>query len=183
MNHYFDITLLPDAEISSSVLMNAIFSKLHKRLCDLKSTGIGVSFPSHGLALGNVLRIHSNEIELTKLHDANWLGGMSGYCKFNNIMLAPVNAQHRVVSRKQSNMTQAKLNRLIKRGTIAPEEIKNYRAKMFAASLDEPYLELESSSNGNKHRRYIQFGELKSEPVVGDFDQFGLSKSATIPWF
>jgi CRISPR-associated endonuclease Csy4 len=54
---------------------------------------------------------------------------------------------------------------------------------MFQKGLDNPYLELESGSNGHLHRRYIVFGELMDKPMSGEFDQFGLSKTATIPWF
>jgi len=49
--------------------------------------------------------------------------------------------------------------------------------------IDNPYLELESASNDNKHRRYISFGELSDTPISGEFDTFGLSKTATVPWF
>jgi CRISPR-associated endonuclease Csy4 len=80
-------------------------------------------------------------------------------------------------------MTEAKLRRSLKRGSISSEEAKQYKAKMYSQSLDNPYLELESSSNGNKHRRYLEFGELSNEETTGEFDQFGLSKTATIPWF
>ena len=54
---------------------------------------------------------------------------------------------------------------------------------MFASGLDDPYLELESFSNGHKHRRYICFGEFLNKPLSGEFDTFGLSKTATVPWF
>ena len=54
---------------------------------------------------------------------------------------------------------------------------------MFSQGLDYPYLELISCSNGEKHRRYIQFGDLKDTSVEGSFDSFGLSLQATIPWF
>jgi len=90
---------------------------------------------------------------------------------------------YRNISRIQSNMTEAKLRRLIKRGSITQEETKAYKAKMFQQGMDNPYLELESGSNGHKHRRYLQFGELSSQSVKGEFDQFGLSKTATVPWF
>ena len=80
-------------------------------------------------------------------------------------------------------MTEAKLRRLIKRGSITPESVKDYKVKMFEKGLDNPYLELDSTSSGHKHRRYIAFGELLSNPLKGDFDSFGLSKTATIPWF
>ncbi|MBL1320922.1 MAG: type I-F CRISPR-associated endoribonuclease Cas6/Csy4 [Methylophaga sp.] len=32
-------------------------------------------------------------------------------------------------------------------------------------------------------RRYIHFGEFLEQPVLGEFDSFGLSKTATVPWF
>lgn len=54
---------------------------------------------------------------------------------------------------------------------------------MFSQGLDAPYLELQSASNGHRHRRYIEFGELLDAPVRGEFDSFGLSKTATVPWF
>jgi len=54
---------------------------------------------------------------------------------------------------------------------------------MFQKGIDNPFLELDSTSNGNKHRRYIQFGELQNVSVPGSFDMFGLSKTATVPWF
>ena len=108
---------------------------------------------------------------------------MSGYCNVSDILPVPDLVQYRTVSRKQSNMTQSKFNRLIKRGSITEAEAKQYKAKMFTKGLDNPYLELQSGSNGHKHRRYIEFGELLDNPVAGEFDQFGLSKTATVPWF
>ena len=202
MNHYFNITLLPDAELKVQVLMNAIFAKLHKLLCDKQSTAIGVSFPHYAMArlpdkserlpsnfpqryvsLGNTLRVHSTDAELSQLKAEDWLGGMSGYCKVGDIVSVPGDTKHRTISRIQTTMNQAKLNRLLKRGSITEQEVKQYRAKMFTKGLDNPYLELVSGSSGHKHRRYIEFGVLQAQPVAGNFDQFGLSKTATIPWF
>lgn len=183
MTYYIDYKLMPDAEISASVLLNAVYTKLHKALCDLKTTEIGISFPNHKITLGNMLRVHGSERDLTALLQKNWLGGMAGYCQVSEILPVPENTQHRTVSRKQTNMSPAKLRRLIKRGSITEEQAREYKAKMFTQGLDNPYLELQSGSNGHKHRRYIQFGELVDNPVSGQFDQFGLSKTATVPWF
>lgn len=63
------------------------------------------------------------------------------------------------------------------------DEIKAYKAKMFSRGLDNPYVELGSGSNWHKHRRYIEFDDLQSGAQSGDFDRFGLSKTATVPWF
>lgn len=183
MNYFIDIKLLPDPEFQTTVLLNSMYTKLHKTLCELKSKSIGVSFPAYQLTLGNILRIHGNESDLNNLKQRNWLGGMSGYCKVSEIKPVPDAIKHRTVGRKQTTMSQAKLNRLIKRGSISEDEVKLYRAKMFAKGLDNPYVELVSGSNGHRHRRYIEFGGLMDTPVAGEFDKFGLSKTATVPWF
>ncbi len=183
MNHYIDILILPDPEFPATVLMNAIYSKFHKALCDLNSTTIGASFPKYAVTLGDVLRIHGEESLLNDLLGLNWIGGMNGYCSISEILPVPSESKHRTVSRKQPTMSQSKLRRLVKRGTISEGEVKQYKAKMFGKGLDNPYIELKSASNGQKHRRYIEFGELLDAPVLGKFDQFGLSKTATIPWF
>jgi len=183
MKHYIDITLLSDPEFPATVLMNSLYTKLHKALCDLKSTSIGISYPNHQLTLGSLLRLHGSANDLEELQQLNWIGGMSGYCKISQITLVPAGTKFRTVSRKQRTMSQSKLNRLLKRGSITDEEAKAYKAKMFTNGLDDPYVELVSGSNGQRHRRYIEFGPLLDEPVVGEFDQFGLSKTATVPWF
>ena len=183
MKLYIDIYLLPDPEFTATVLMNSLVSKLHKALCDLDSTSIGVSFPKCKATLGNVLRIHSEKSILNDLQAFDWIGGMSSYCHQSQIKPVPSNVKFRTISRKQPTMSLAKLKRLLKRGSITEMEVKSYRAKMFVKGLDNPYVELVSASNGNKHRRYIEFGPLQDQPVAGQFDSFGLSKIATIPWF
>jgi len=183
MNHYINIQIKPDAEMRENVLLNKVYTKLHKPLHSLKTNDIGISFPNYKVKLGDVIRLHGSEASLTELQSSNWLGGLIGYCDISEIQEIPNDVKHRTVSRIQSNMTASKLRRLIKRGSINADEAKQYKAKMFTQGLDNPYLELESSSNGNKHRRYLAFGELLEIAAEGEFDQFGLSKTATIPWF
>ncbi|PHS70329.1 MAG: type I-F CRISPR-associated endoribonuclease Cas6/Csy4 [Methylophaga sp.] len=183
MDHYIDIKIIPDAEMRENVLLNKVYTKFHKALFSLKNKSIGVSFPEYKIKLGKLIRIHGEQAILNDLQGLNWLGDLSGYCNVSDIVKVPENSKHRVISRKQANMTEAKLRRLIKRGTIKSEEIKAYKAKMFSQGLDNAFLELDSSSNGHHHRRFIQFGSLLGQAIKGDFDDFGLSKQATVPWF
>ncbi len=183
MDFYLDIKIVPDEEVPIYFIRNKIYTKLHKALFTLNSTDIGVSFPNYNVKFGNTIRLHGAENSLLKLQDMNWLGSLSGYCDVSAIQGIPNEVVYRTISRKQSNMTEAKLRRLIKRESITQAEIKGYKAKMFQQGIDNPYLELESTSNGHKHRRYIQFGELSKQATKGEFDQFGLSTKATIPWF
>jgi CRISPR-associated endonuclease Csy4 len=106
-----------------------------------------------------------------------------GYCDISPIQPIPDTSAFRTISRIQTTMSPAKLKRLLNRGTISIENVKKYKAKMFQKGLNSPYLELESASSGHKYRRYIAFGELVDQPSDGTFDHFGLSKTATIPWF
>ncbi len=183
MNYYIDIKLVPNKEIRENVLLNQIYTAFHKRLYDLKSTNIAVSFPQYRLKLGRLFRIHGSKEALEKLNEKDWLGKYSKNCKVTTIEAIPTEIQYRTISRIQQNMTEAKLRRLIKRGSIPEEDIKKYRIKMFQGGFDNPYVELVSMSNGQLHRRFIEFGKLQDKEVKGEFDLFGLSKGSTIPWF
>ena len=183
MDYYIDIKLLPKKEIRENVLLNQVYSSFHKRLYDLKSKNIAVSFPEYRLKLGRLFRIHGSKEALEKLNQKEWFGTYKEFCKVSSINEVPKDVQYRTVSRIQQNMTEAKLRRLIKRGTIPEEDIKKYRIKMFQGGLDNPYVELVSMSNGQLHRRFIEFGELQEVEIKGEFDLFGLSKTSTVPWF
>ncbi len=183
MTHHIDMRLTPKKEIRENILLNQLYSAFHKRLYDLKSKSIGVSFPEYRLKLGRLFRIHGSKEDLERLQEKDWIGKYSEFCKVSSIETVPGDVKYRTVSRVQQNMTEAKLRRLIKRGTIKEEDIKKYRIKMYQGGLENPFVELVSMSNGQRHRRFIEFGELQETAVKGEFDLFGLSKLSTIPWF
>ncbi len=174
---------MPKKELRENVLLNQVYTAFHKRLYDLKLNNIAVSFPEYRLKLGRLFRIHGSKETLEKLQAKEWLGKYAEFCRISKIEAIPEKVQHRTVSRVQQNMTEAKLRRLIKRGNIHEVDIKKYRIKMFQGGLDNPYVELRSMSNGQMHRRFMEFGELQGVEVKGEFDLFGLSKDSTIPWF
>lgn len=184
MDHYIDLRLQADEEVPIYFIRNKVFTKLHKALNELNENAIGVSFPHYKTHLGDILRLHGSYSALQRLQQKNWLGGLAGYCLVSDILAIPEKITgYRTVSRIRQNMSNAKLQRLIKRQTITADKVEDYKLKMLATGLSNPYLELESASNGHKHRRYLHFGELQVEPVAGVFDHFGLSKTATVPWF
>ena len=47
MKHFIEIKIKPDAEMRENVLLNKVYTKFHKRLFDLKSSEIGISFPEY----------------------------------------------------------------------------------------------------------------------------------------
>lgn len=184
MKNYLEIKFFPDEECPLHFLRNTCFNKLHKALCDLKATDIGISFPQAKEKLGCILRLHSTQARLNELQALKWLGGLSGYCQVTEVLPVPDKVvEYQNIGRIQQNMTNAKLNRLIKRKSISESEIKRYKEKMFKNGLDNLYLELNSTSTNEKYRLYIAFSHKQDTPVAGEFNQFGLSKQSTVPWF
>jgi len=183
MNYYIDIKIKPNKSNQQNVLLNDLYTKFHHVLSLNKTTNIGVSFPNHNLVLGTIFRIHGNESELAIFAEDGWFGELISRCVIGKVLPVPNDVVYRTISRKQSNMTAAKLRRLIKRNHISPEEVKAYKLKMLGCGMDDPYVDLVSASTGERYRRYIVFGEKTKNPTAGSFDTFGLSKIATIPWF
>lgn len=183
MDYYVDILIKPDSEVRLNVLLNTVYTKLHKILYDLGSKNIGISFPKYNVCLGNVLRLHGERSVLQKLLNLILINISNTTCSVGQVKPIPTDCKFRIISRKQSTMSQSKMRRLVKRGSITESEFRQYKIKMFSNGLDYPYAELVSNSNGKKYRRYIEFGELLDKPISGEFDQFGLSKTATVPWF
>ena len=188
MDYYIDIELFPKKELRENILLNQLYSEFHKRLYDLNSTNIGVSFPNYRLKLGDILRIHGDKEALEKLQAKEWIIKYEKNYHISKIKPIPKEVKYRTVSRKKQTMSQSKLKRLIKRaedgkGGIKPEDIKKYKIKMLQGGLDNPFLELISASNRERYRRFIAFSELQEKPILGIFDHFGLSKISTVPWF
>ncbi len=183
MNSYIDVVIKPQKKIKSNVLLNKVYSQLHLALCEMNSDSIGVSFPKYKVTLGNTIRIHGIAEQIKPLSEDQWVGPLKEYCDVSSVLTVKSDALHRKVSRARPNMTESKLRRIVKRNALSSEEIKAYRVKMFSKGLADPYVELQSSSTGQFYRRFISFGEISAKPTEGEFDSFGLSRSATIPWF
>jgi len=183
MDYYLDIEMKPNKKMQESHLINLVYYKFHKALVELKTDTIGVSFPGYRVKLGKFLRVHGNNTNLNDLLCLNWLGDLAVYCEIGEVKKIPSNVKFRSISRIRTNMSKSKLRRLKKRGSITPNQEKAYKAKMFSLGLDNPYLDIQSGSTGQKHRRFITFGELHEQPVFGKFDSYGLSAVSTIPWF
>ena len=188
MDYYIDIKLIPNKEIRENVLLNQVYTEFHKRLYDMNAIDIAVSFPNYKLNLGSIFRIHGAKEALLKLNEKDWLSTFKPFYNISDIKIIPDTVQHRTISRIQQAMSQSKLRRLIKRaedwkGGINQGDIKKYKIQILQGGLENPFVELVSGSNGERHRRFIAFSELQESEIIGEFDTFGLSKTSTVPWF
>lgn len=187
MDAYLEIRLLPDPEFASTTLMNALFSKLHRRLVAHGGQNIGVSFPDVGMkgrSLGERLRLHGNKAELEKLMASNWWVGMRDHTAVSEIAEVPARAKQRVVRRVQAKSSpERQRRRLIARKGMSAERAMQTIPDSAAERLNLPYLVLTSQSTSQQFRLFVEHLAVQEQPVGGEFSAYGLSSTATVPWF
>ncbi|MCS2610359.1 type I-F CRISPR-associated endoribonuclease Cas6/Csy4 [Halomonas dongshanensis] len=189
MDHYIDIRLRPDPDFAPPMLMEALYSKLHRALFDLQATDIGVSFPQHKLGvnartLGDHLRLHSTQARLTQLMQQPWLNGMRDHVSVGDILAVPAEVQHRSVARKQFNTgNPSRAKRYAKRNGLAEEQAQAIYDQVAEKRIALPFVQLNSRSTQQRFALFIEHGKPEPTPRPGEFNHYGLSPTATIPWF
>lgn len=187
MDHFQDISLLPDPEFTPQVLLNALFDKLHRALVGLDSRSLGVSFPDQGQerpGLGKRLRVHGGRSDLERLAASGWLSGMLDHIALSDIRPVPGRASHVVVRRVQAKSNPERLRRrLAKRKGLSLEEVRGLIPDAVEQRLELPFLTLRSNSTGHTFRLFVAHSQPQAEPLPGEFNQYGLSLGATVPWF
>ena len=187
MDHYVDLTLLPDPEIAQQHLMGALFSKLHVALVVQRSESIGISFPAvqaERVWLGDCLRLHGEQATLTGLMTSNWLAVMRDHVHATGVLAVPLKARFRVVSRVQAKSSPERLRRrqMRRQGLDAAQALASV-PETAAERLDLPFVQLRSQSTEQPFRLFIRHGALLETAVAGTFGTYGLSTTATVPWF
>lgn len=187
MDHHVDIEVRRDPEFPANLLMSALYGKLHRALVAQNSTRIGVSFPGFDLKaphLGMRLRLHGDLASLSALLESDWLAGMREHVMLEPPARVPETASHRGIRRVQVKSSPERLRRrLMHRHNLDADEARQRIPDDVAQFLKLPFLQLRSTSTGQSYRLFIEHGTLQSEPVPGDFNTYGLSQVATIPWF
>lgn len=187
MDHYIDLTLRPDPESAPAHLMAALFGKLHLALVAQHSEHIGISFPevqSERRWLGDRLRLHGSDVDLTHLMAMPWLGGMQDHLQLTSVLSVPPGTAHRVVSRVQAKSSPERLRRRqMRRHGLNADQALARVPDAAAERLDLPYIHLRSQSTGHAFRLFIRHGALQEAATAGSFSAYGLSAFATVPWF
>lgn len=187
MDYFLEIGLRPDPEFVPSQLMNALFSKLHRALVQTGNNRIGVSFPdarSDRPYLGDKLRLHGSAEQLDSLMGSDWLTGMRDHVCVGGIEAVPANVKFRVVRRVQAQSNPERLRRrYMKRHEVSEAELVGRFPDESGERLALPFVSLRSVSTGQNFRLFIEHGPLLDEARAGEFGCYGLSSTATVPWF
>ena len=113
-----------------------------------------------------------------------WLQGMRDHTQVSALAPAPAGAPHRQVARRQfkTNAERLRRRRMQRKGETAAQA-----AAHIPDSVERrptlPYVQLRSSSTAQPFCLFIDHGPLQAQAVSGSFNTYGLSNSATIPWF
>lgn len=188
MDHYLNITLLPDPEFSQNHLMDALFAKLHRALVAARCEDIGISFPQvneQGGGLGRVMRLHGHAARLGEFMAADWLAGMRDHTALSEVQAVPPTcSSFRAVSRLQAKSSPAReRRRLMRRKGLTEEQAIAKIPDHCAEMVTLPYVQMRSHSSGERFLLFVRHGPIQAAPTDGLFSTYGLSPTGTVPWF
>lgn len=187
MDGYIDLRICSDPEFTVNFLLSTLFSKLHRGLARHKNGDIGISFPEldkNKPTLGHVLRLHGSHETLAEFMATEWLHGMRDHLSVSDVSDVPSSASYRVVRRVQVKSNVDRLRRRqIKRHGLTEEQARERIPDDASQRSSLPFVCIKSSSTKREFRLFIQHNDLSPIAKSGRFNSYGLSSSATIPWF
>ena len=189
MTHYLELCLRLDPEFPAPMLMGALYSKLHRGLAELEADDIGVSLPTHQTGVrarkpGDILRLHGTAERLEQLMATDWLKGMHDHVQVADVSRVPADTEYRTVRRRQfkTNADRLRRRRMRRHGVSEAEAIE-----AIPDSVEQrvclPFIQVRSASTGQRFCLFIEHGPKQSTPQPGQFNSYGLSPEATVPWF
>ena len=187
LSHYIELQLRPDPEVAPTHLLAALYTRLHRALAAQGSTGIAVTFPDYSAerhSLGERLRLHGSEADLQPWATGEWLGSVRDHVSATPLLPVPADAQHRTLRRVQVKSSPERLRRrLMKRHTLTPAQASERIPDSLARTTALPYVQLASTSTAQQFRLFLALGVAQEAVQTGGSNAYGLSTTATAPWF
>lgn len=190
LTHYFELRAVPQIEISQVEVINQLMQCLHLNLVNHQGN-IAVSFPCYGRpqkkTVGGIIRLHGPKLPLMALYEA--LANVAlirDYAITLPILPIPdkVTGYSRLI--RVNPKGQSALRRAEKRLTAQGKWSLDVKQKMVEkwgnVHLDYPHLCLKSHSTGQQFILWLK-QQSCNEPIQGEFNSYGLSRSATVPVF
>lgn len=187
IDHYLDVHLRSDPEFPVHQVMDALYKKLHRALVQMQANTIGVSFPGYSetrITLGDTFRLIGPRTDLTRLMEQPWLMGLRDHTILSDIAPVPNITEHCSLRRVQAKSNPERLmRRHMRRHEVSEAQA---RAKYFNAepeTLRLPFVTLTSASTGQSFKLFLKLNATESYCQEGGFNAYGLSPTATLPWF
>lgn len=182
---HFDVRS-QDGAAAPEMLARA-FSAVHLCLVNLRTADVSVSFPrqdDRARSLGNCLRMMGPIHEVGAIAALPWHRIVRGPTTFSGVSAVPATRVFRGVRRVQAKSNVERLRRrYVARHGVAYEDARRMIQEDLRRTLDLPWLRLKSHSSGQEFRLFLRLDDSRPEFVAGHFNAYGLSSTATIPWF
>lgn len=179
MDCYFDVTVAEQDEMPAHVVLSAVYNQLHFLLVERAVGDIAICFPKAGKGLGTVLRLMGSQTALEQvIANPRWQR-LRDYLRISAIRPVPSDCAWYRVMRKQPKLSAAKVRRMLVRGTVLAEEAEALLAT--PAVLQEPFLHLQSASNGQLFRLFVSQLPTDKPSAPQQFNTYGLG--GVVPWF
>ena len=186
MNHYLDVSF--DASVDFPLLhqMASFYQGVHLYLVE-SGAQLGITLPELKTGarnpLGNIVRLHGTEDSLHAFTESPFLSRIRSPFRLSSIEQVPAGAQPRTFWRHQPKSIVQLRKRAMKRHGLTEEQaVERYpRDMLFHSPL--PFLELRSLSTRQSFRLFFVKGDIQKIAVQGEFNTYGLSPTATLPWF
>lgn len=191
MKYFLDIKLIPNDETPLNFLMSTFYSQLHRELVNLEYSKIGISFPKYSNqegvtpSLGGRVRFHSDYQELLiTLKSAAFLKRFRELLQMGEVSLAPAGSKWISVRRVQPRSSSERLKRRFKKRfpEMKKEEIESRFSHFSEQRTDLPFLRVNSGSTKQQFLFFIKQEEVGASSQ-GEFNAYGFSSSATLPYF
>jgi len=192
MDHYQEITLFPNADISQYFIWQKLYQQIHIALAENKTednkSAIGLAFPEYNAGnyfLGTKLRLFAEEEKLLeKMQCEKWLNRLKDYLHIYPIKPVPEKivgyACFKHIKLKGNNEKLAR--RRAKRKGETLQQALAYFDDFEAQRSKLPYINMTSQTNGQRFRLFIE-KQAMEEPQTGLYSCYGLSNTTTVPLF
>jgi len=192
MNYYREITLLPNADISSYFIWQKLYQQIHLALVENKITdkasAVGVSFPEYNadkFFLGTKLRLFSEDMKsLEQMPFEKWFSRLRDYVHFCEIRPVPKKlAGHACFKHIKLKGNKEKLaRRRAKRNGETLQQALSHFENFEEQRSKLPYINVISQTSGQRFRLFIE-KQAMEQPQTGLFSCYGLSNTTTVPLF
>jgi CRISPR-associated endonuclease Csy4 len=187
LTHYLDIHLRSDPEFPAHQLLAALYAKLHRALVHLQSTDVAVGFPGYSdkpPGLGNTLRLLGQSERLEQVMALPWLTGMADHVQVGAVQSVPAVVNHGRLLRVQAKSSPERLRRRqMKRHGLTEAQVRERIPDSAAQRLELPFLTMRSASTGQPFLLFLRREASSAPSAAGTFNAYGLSTTATVPWF
>ena len=198
MRYYQEITIIPNAEVSSAHVLGSTFDILHKAFVTEKNANgsmFGISFPEYNAggdgdrsSLGTKIRVFSkDELALQVLDLRRKLRFLCDYEHISNIRTIPTKTGFAVYVRSQPKFYgPSYIRRYAQRHGIDEQRAIEllHKAKK-KRKVQIPFINTKSHSSGQKFCLFIKKEKADTQNIGSDgaFSCYGLSRGGAVPEF